>query len=162
MGIGNQYKLDDEFKAAARLHQSKYRDEVLQVNFEDYCNRLTDEQAQRLLNYYDKLNCRSALRKRYPAYSKTRDADMLRSEHIPFNLFPPFDTDRQTAISIIKRAFGIDCTDIYLIAIEYAPNPKENYLNDATSFDTYLQVKLTNEKMCGIGIEVNIPSRIIE
>ena len=154
MGIGNQYKLDDEFKAAARLHQSKYRDEVLQVGFSDYGNRLTDEHAQALLNYYDKLNCRRALRSRYPVYSKTRDADMLRSEHIPFNFFDPFETHRQMAISIISRAFGIDCVAIDLVAIEYAPEPKENYLNDATSFDTYLQVRLPNEKICRIGIEV--------
>ncbi len=154
MGIGNQYKLDDGFKAAARLHQSKYRDEVLQVGFEDYGNRLTDEHAQALLNYYDKLNCTRALRSRYPFYSKTRDADMLRSEHIPFNFFAPFDTHRHMAMGIIRRAFGIDCTAIDFVAIEYAPEPKENYLNDATSFDTYLQVRLPNEKKCGIGIEV--------
>lgn len=98
MKIGTQYKPDDKFKAAARLHQSKYRAEVLQVEFEDYGNRLNDFDAQALLNYYDKLNSQKALRDRYPFYSKKRDADMLRSEHIPFNLLAPLDTNRELSI----------------------------------------------------------------
>ena len=87
MEIGTQYKLDDEFKTIARLHQSKYRAEVLQVEFQDYGNRLNDTDGQALLNYYDKLNSRKKLRHRYSSYSRKRDADMLRSEHIPFNGF---------------------------------------------------------------------------
>ncbi len=115
MNIGNQYATDNRFKAAARLHQSKYRAEVLKVNFNEYGNRLCDDDAKSLLNYYDKLNCRSILRVRYPDYAKKRDADMLRSEHIPFNLLAPLITDRKSAIAIIKRAFGIDCTEVSCI-----------------------------------------------
>lgn len=35
MNFGTQYTLDDPFKRAARLHQSKYRAEVLQVDFDE-------------------------------------------------------------------------------------------------------------------------------
>ena len=154
MEIGKQYNLDDAFKVAARIHQSKYRAEVLQVEFEDYGNRLNDNDAQALLNYYDKLNCRQALRDRYPTYSKNRDADMLRSEHMPFNLLAPLDSNRQLAIDIIKHAFGIDCVAIDYIGIEYAPEPKAKYLNDGTAFDTYIKIENPNGKKCGIGIEV--------
>ena len=42
MTIGNQYVQDDKFKAAARLHQAKYRAEVLKVDFNEYGNRLCD------------------------------------------------------------------------------------------------------------------------
>ncbi|RKX23958.1 MAG: hypothetical protein DRP45_09265, partial [Candidatus Zixiibacteriota bacterium] len=83
MDIGIQYKPDDEFKSKARLFQSTYRTEVLEVEFQDYGNRLTDFDAEALLNYYDKLNSREVLRQRYPNYSRKRDADLLRSEHIP-------------------------------------------------------------------------------
>ena len=38
---------------------------------------------------YDGLGVKEALRERYPAYSQKRDADLLRSEHIPFNLLAP-------------------------------------------------------------------------
>lgn len=154
MDIGTQYKPDDEFKAKARLFQSNYRAEVLAVNYDDYGNRLNDSDAQALLNYYDKLNSRESLRKRYPSYSKKRDADMLRSEHIPFNLLAPLDTNRIAATQIIAEAWGIKCTEIQLIEIEHAPSPKEKYLNDGTAFDTYIKVILKNGNTCGIGIEV--------
>lgn len=154
MNIGTQYKLDDEFKAKARLFQSKYRAEVLEVGFQDYGNRLTDSDAQALLNYYSKLNSRDVLRKRYPSYSRKRDADLLRSEHIPFNLLAPLNTDREAAVKIISDVWNIPCAKIQAIEIEYAPSPKENYLNDGTAFDTYLKVLLENGNTCGIGIEV--------
>ena len=154
MQIGRQYSPDDKFKKKARLHQSKYRAEILQVEFEDYGNRLNDTDAQAFLNYYDKLNSRETLRDRYPSYSKRRDADMLRSEHIPFNLLAPLDTDHQVAIDIIYQALGIICVDFIFFEIEYAPEPKHLYLNDGTSFDTYIETKNNNGQKCGIGIEV--------
>lgn len=154
MNIGTQYERDNKFKAAARLFQSKYRVTVLGVDFQDYGNRLKDSDAQALLNYYDKLNCRSSLRSRYPSYSRKRDADMLRSEHIPFNLLAPLDTDHHLAISIISNAFGIKIAKIETIGIEYAPSPKEKYLNDGTAFDTYIKAETSHGGTCGIGIEV--------
>jgi hypothetical protein len=130
MAIDTQYKPDDEFKAQARLFQSKYRADVLEVEFQDYGNRLTDPDAMALLNYYDKLNTREVLRQRYPSYSRKRDADMLRSEHIPFNLLAPLDSNRKAAIRIISKAWKIECREIQFIEIEYAPSPKKKYLND--------------------------------
>ena len=154
MNIGTQYKSDDEFKAEARLYQSKYRASFLNVEFQDYGNRLTDSDAEALLNYYDKLNARESLRKRYPSYSRKRDADLLRSEHIPFNLLAPLNTNREAAIQIISKAWNIECVEIQMIEIEYAPAPKVNYLNDGTAFDSYIKATLKNGKSCGIGIEV--------
>ena len=72
--IGPQYEPDDDFKEAARLHQSAYRAKVLKVGFDEYGNRLTESAGDALLNYYDGLGIRAALRKRYPTYSKTRVA----------------------------------------------------------------------------------------
>ena len=154
MDIGTQYQPDDAFKAEARLFQSKYRAEVLKVHFQDYGNRLTDPDAEALLNYYHKLNSKDSLRKRYPNYDRTRDADMLRSEHIPFNLLAPLDTDRKSAIKIIRNAFQIDCDNIDTIKLEYAPKPKESYLFDGTSFDTYIGATSVSGKTIGVGIEI--------
>ena len=53
--IGPQYEPDDYFKAAARLHQSAYRANVLKVDFDKYGNRLTEWASRALLNYYDGL-----------------------------------------------------------------------------------------------------------
>ncbi len=154
MNIGKQYDPDNAFKAAARLHQSSYRAEVLEVGSYQYGNRLSKTDGQALLNYYEGLNSRAALRERHPTYSGSRDADMLRSEHIPFNLLAPLDTDRESAIHIIATAFGIECASIESIEMEYAPEPKEDYLDDGTAFDTYIKVSLPDGRSCGIGIEV--------
>ena len=152
--LGNQYKQDDKFKAVARLHQSQYRSTVLNVDYDGYGNRLTDKDARKLLNYYDGLNVRNILKSRYPSYSKRRDADMLRSEHIPFNLFAPLRADLKLAKEIIWKAFDIKCKEIKSIEFEYAPKPKQDYLNDATSFDAYIKYLNERNELSGIGIEV--------
>jgi len=152
--IGPQYSQDNAFKAAARLHQSQYRARVLNVDFNQYGNRLTDGDARRLLNYYDGLNVRESLRSRYPVYSKERDGDMLRSEHIPFNMFAPFRSDFELARQCFRRAFALDIQKVLRIEFEYPPEPKEKYLNDNTAFDTYVEYWNERHEKAGIGIEV--------
>jgi hypothetical protein len=152
--IGKQYEEDGVFKASARLHQSKYRANMLKVDFDEYGNRIIDQDAIRLLNYYPRLNVRSALRKRFPSYSKERDADMLRSEHIPFNFFAPFVFDKELGRQMIKAAFEIKFKSIHEIKFEYAPKPKVDYLDDGTSFDIYIEYLDLKNEVSGIGIEV--------
>ena len=150
MDIKGQYNLDDAFKAKARLHQSNFRAAELKVNFNEYGNRLCDEEGKKLLNYYDDLNCKKVLRNRYPNYSSKRDADMLRSEHIPFNLIAPLDLDHEVAKQIIEKSFGIRVQSIDYVKMEFAPG----YLNDGTAFDAYIQAKDKNGCILGIGIEI--------
>jgi hypothetical protein len=151
--VGIQYDKDYPFKASARLHQSRYRASALLVDYDEYGNRLTDADAKSLLNYYDGFNIHSALRERYPNYSKVRDADMLRSEHIPFNLFPPLAAHPDLTRQMIENAFGIPCNAPFVIRCEYAPEPKGNYLDDGTAFDAYILAS-NGSRRVGIGIEV--------
>jgi len=58
------------------------------------------------------------------------------------------------ATNVITSAFGINCVNITFIGMEYAPAPKERYLNDGTAFDTYIEIVKSSGKKCGIGIEV--------
>ncbi len=157
--IGPQYSPDDSFKAAARLHQSKYRAEILNVDFVDYGNRLTEADGRRLLNYYDGLDVRQILRLRYPKYSKTRDADMLRSEHIPFNLFAPLVNRPGLAEQILNNIFSRRFNPPIRVELECAPKPSENYLDDHTSFDAYIEARDEHEQLTGIGIEVKYTER---
>ena len=152
--IGPQYEPDDQFKAAARLHQSAYRANVLKVGFDQYGNRLTESAGRVLLNYYDGLGVRDALRRRYPTYSRSRDADMLRSEHIPFNLFAPLIDRPDLANSLLYRILGVELSPPYQIELEWAPKPAEKYLGDRTSFDTYIRGADDQGRVVGIGIEV--------
>ena len=152
--IGPQYESDDHFKAAARLHQSAYRAKVLKVGFDKYGNRLTESAGRVLLNYYDGLGVRDALRRRYPTYSRSRDADMLRSEHIPFNLFAPLIDRPDLANSLLYRILGVELSSPYQIELEWAPKPAEKYLGDRTSFDTYIKGADDQGRVVGVGIEV--------
>jgi len=157
--IGPQYELDAPFKAAARLHQSNYRAKVLDVDYLEYGNRLTDIDGRALLNYYDGLGVREALRRRYPQYSTKRDADLLRSEHIPFNMLAPLASKPGLAQMVIKDAFGLELKEPVEIKLEWAPQPKCDYLEDMTSFDTYIQGVGANGELIGIGIEVKYTER---
>ena len=94
--IGPQYSKDritdkTGFLEKARLHQSKYRAEVLHVDFDTYGNYLTTEDANQGLNFYDDFDIFHEVKKRYKNYSKPLYANLLRSEHIGFNLFIPFN-----------------------------------------------------------------------
>lgn len=150
----NKYPTDDPFKAAARRHQSEYRANVLRVAYKDHESRLTDADAQAFFNYYDRLNVSQVLRKRYPKFSKMRDANMLRSEHIPFNLFAPLLQDEFLTKRIIEKAFGIKAYPPFQLDFESAPSPKATYLNDGTAFDTLIRFWTPDGAHIGIGIEV--------
>jgi hypothetical protein len=153
--IGKQYPKDDDFKAKARLHQSKYRSEILNVDFDEYGNRLTKADAVNLLNFYPKLGVPEELKNRYPKYSKGLYADMLRSEHIPFNVFAPLKQD----LILAKKVFNQLLDDILIesverIEVEYAPSPAIKYLNDRTSFDAYIEFRTPSNESGFLGIEV--------
>jgi hypothetical protein len=157
--IGPQYELDDSFRAAARLHQSNYRARILKVDYLEYGNRLNDIDGRALLNYYDGLTVKKTLRERHPKYSQNRDGDLLRSEHIPFNMLAPLADRPDLTQIVIKEAFGLELTGPFEMHIEWAPSPRENYLGDKTSFDTYIQGIDANGERVGIGIEVKYTER---
>lgn len=153
--IGKQYFKDDTFKAKARMQQSKYRAEILKVDFDEYGNRLTEVDAKRYLNFYPKLGVVETLKSRYPTYSKGLYADMLRSEHIPFNVFAPLKQNLNLAKSVFNQLInGIQIQSIEEIEIEYAPDPASEYLNDRTSFDTFIEFKTPYNESGFLGIEV--------
>jgi hypothetical protein len=159
--IGPQYELDDSFKAAARLHQSNYRARVLKVDYSEYGNRLTDVDGRALLNYYDGLTVRETLRRRYPEFSKERDADLLRSEHIPFNMLAPLAGRPDLLRIVLKEAFDLELIGPFEMKIEWAPPPTDKckYLGDLTSFDSFVKGVGANGERVGVGIEVKYTER---
>jgi hypothetical protein len=153
--LGNQYSKDGNFKAKARLHQSHYRSEILKVDFDEYGNRLTKNDALKYLNFYPGLEVVETVQKRYPKYSKGLYADMLRSEHIPFNLFAPLKQNLNLAQKVFNQLLnnpGIK--EITKIEIEYASSPSAEYMNDKTSFDTYVEFINDAGEIGFLGIEV--------
>lgn len=156
--IGQQYSKDDRtdpsgFLRRARLHQSIFRAKYLDLPFDTYGNYLTKEDGEKGKNFYDGFGIFYAVKK-YRKYNKPLYSNLLRSEHIPFNIFIPLDKDRNYCKKVITDILKSNIISIDKIEIEYAPKPKEKYLNDGTSFDAYIEYTSSDGTKGIIGIEV--------
>lgn len=156
--LGEQYKNDNKtdptgFLRRARLHQSKFRAEVLNLPFDTIGNYLTKKDGEAGKNFYPGFGILDAVKK-YRKYNKPLYSNMLRSEHIPFNFFIPFNLNKTYCKEVFNEFFDGSIQSINRIEIEYPPKPKERYLNDATSFDTYIEYTRSDNSTGIIGIEV--------
>jgi hypothetical protein len=155
---GEQYPEDDKtdptgFLRRARLHQSKFRADVLNLPCDTYGNYLTKEDGENGNNFYRGFGIFEAVKK-YRKYNKPLYSNMLRSEHIPFNIFLPFDLNKTFCKNVLNEFFNGAIQTVERIEIEFAPKPKEKYLNDGTSFDTYIEYSRSDNSKGIIGIEV--------
>lgn len=153
------YKYDTPWQAKARKHQSDFRECEMKVpavqntkNGGCYGNVISEEDAAKGLNFYASFwdEIRADLK------GKKGDilTNVLRSEHIPYNIFFPMRHDLKKAANLFKQITGMDIETVHDIVVEYAPAPKEEYLNDATSFDVYVDYSDSQGNRCGIGIEI--------
>jgi len=161
--IGKQYPEDDKtdptgFLRRARLHQSKFRAQVLNLTYDCYGNYLTKEDGETGNNFYRGFQIFEAVKK-YRKYNKPLYSNMLRSEHIPFNFFIPFNLNKTFCKNVFNEFFNGGIQTIERIEIEFAPKPREKYLNDGTSFDTYIEYSRSDNSKGIIGIEVKYSER---
>jgi hypothetical protein len=78
-------------------------------------------------------------------------ANMLRSEHVVWNIFVPMMTDMAAAAKCFSDVLpNRDIKTILNWKIEYAPNT----INDRTAFDVYVEYETSERKTGVIGIEV--------
>jgi len=157
--LGHQYIKDNEydntgFRKKARRFQSKYRAEILNVGYEYYGNRLKEEDGKKGFNFYNGFSVFEEVKKRYPEFNKGLYCDMLRSEHIPFNLFIPLKQNLIFCKEVFNEFLNNIIKSIDKIKIEYAPSPKTNYLKDNTSFNAYIEYTHIDNTKGIIGIEV--------
>ena len=159
------YNGDKPFKRNARTHQSNFRANVLNVPFDPdnkfgkYGAFLMPDDANAGLNFCEEFRPEilERIQLRYPRLTALQHdglyANMLRSEHIPWNVFIPMTHDLCATVNVFKEILGTNEIDeVTDIRIEWAPD-KTKCLNDNTSFDTYIEY-LHGGKTCGIGIEV--------
>ena len=159
------YKGDKPFKRSARTKQSLFREKMLKVGYDptnkygQYGAFLLPGDVDEGKNFYEgfRTEILDRIKHRYHTMSTERHdglyADMLRSEHIPWDIFVPMDLDRDAAAKVFNAIIGDTVVDeITRIEIEWAPD-KTKCLNDKTSFDTYVEY-LSKGRKCGIGIEV--------
>ncbi len=87
------------------------------------------------------------------AYSNSNLRNMLRSEHITFNVFYPLEVLRQTEpgklVTIVQAIVGESTriAEVTDIRIEYTPD--KHRLNDLTSFDAYIAYRNANGQKRG-------------
>lgn len=158
---GRQCSGDNAFKKAARLHQSRFRVEELGITeSRDFGNQLIPEDANLGKNFYtdwpglfDQVQARRDL-KDSPLYY-----DMLRSEHIPFNLFGPLVGEPELAKTVFNPWVSGAINEVKAIRFEYAPKPRHKFLDDRTAFDVYVEYKHIDSIKGAIGIEVKFTER---
>ena len=150
-----EYKPDDKFKRWARALQFAYREDVLN-DFNEYRAPqvlLSEENAKRGLIFYD--GFRDLILSKVGNVATQLTANMLRSGHIPYNLFTPLETMPEVAVDLFSKMIGVPIKQIKSIKIEYAgTGDKSMYLNDRTSFDAFVIYITPDGKNGGIGIEV--------
>ena len=147
-----------KFKKAAEKHQVEYKEKYISKDYRKFADEtvkywLTDEDGKAGKIYYKGFDIFKVVRDRYPNFDAMRDSNMLRSEHIPFNFFIPFNQDFEFCKRVFNEISG-NIKSIDKIKIEYAPSPKENYLNDRTSFDAYIEYTHADNSKGIITIEV--------
>ncbi len=152
------YRYDDAFKAKARAHQFAFRENVLNDYYDEKNPQviLSPDAAQKGLIFCDVY--RDFIRQRLKGKKFGKSAvfsNMLRSEHIPYNIFTPMEEDPENAKDLFNQIIGGGISRIISIKIEFAGDGEiSEYLNDGTSFDTYIEYVSENGQRGGIGIEV--------
>lgn len=89
---------------------------------------------------------------------KTRDfkigpmvTNLLRSEHIPYNVFFPMTWDKEGAVNLFNDILKTNrIQSVNKIVIEYNPGT----LADGTAFDVFIEYNTTDNKVGGIGVEI--------
>ena len=150
------YRYDDEFKAKARAHQFAFRENELNDFYEEKNPQviLSPEAAKQGLIFCE--NYRDLIKSKVKSFrSSVLFSNMLRSEHIPYNIFTPMEEDLDAATTLFNGIIGGSISKINRIYIEFAGDAdKSEYLNDGTSFDTFIEYFSSDGSIGGIGIEV--------
>lgn len=148
-----------EFKRRAREHQVQFREQELGVGYHLYPNVLTYEDASRGLIFYEGFRSEilAELQRPIPKTSTAPSGQMLtnllRSEHIPYNIFFQMRKDMSGCARMLDEIVG-DVSMVSGIAIEHHPEPIEEYLADHTAFDVYIEYRDAQNRPCAIGVEV--------
>ena len=177
-----------EFKEKARQHQINFKTSKEGLNIpltQCYIRRYTDRQGnfqnQHVESSLDKSDVfdkdnnyiifYEGFRKEISYEINSREfspysqmvTNLLRSEHIPYNLFFPMKLDIEAAKNLFNEILGKNrIAKITDIIIEHNPvkikgeNGKEDiyHLEDGTAFDTYIEYLTPKGLKGGIGIEV--------
>lgn len=169
--------MEKNWKNQALEIQLKFKKETLKLTTsgtfgkqnKEYENILSDTDAKNGANFYCHNNSEEwQLLKDWAKLDNGKRVDftgaglknMLRSEHIPYNMFFPLEKIRtsepEALNSFIEKLLDntIKVDKVSRIKIEFASDlDKSKLLDDNTSFDAYIEY-LDGDKKCGLGIEL--------
>lgn len=150
------YRYDDAFKAKARAHQFAFCENILNDYYEEkYPQVILSPSAARQGLIFCETYRDLILKKVKKFGTSALCLNMLRSEHIPYNLFVPMEEDLEDAKLLFNEIIRSGISSITHIYIEFAGyTDKAMYLNDGTSFDTYIEYLDNKNQKGAIGIEV--------
>ncbi len=167
--IGPQYEKDNLFTARMRFHQSWYRANVLNLPWgtgpgpessRELGNMLTGESATKGLNFLTP-EIFTVAKRRIDETRGTVDVyrllhNMLSSQPMCFNLFGPMVTDHDLATRVFGLILPQEVEKVINVAIEFAPEPECEYLNDRTAFDAFVEFVRPDGQRGFVGIETKL------
>lgn len=161
-------KGDDPFTACMRVHQSWYREHVLNrpagpnpsARNLIYGNMLRPEDGAAGLNFLTD-TVRAAVAARLAKGKKGIElkrlqCNMLSSQPMCFNLFGPLAVDLDLATRLMAKLPGFPANGVVTkIEFEFAPDPK-THLDDNSAFDAFVEYRRPDGKMGFFGIETKL------
>lgn len=169
LSFGPQLSGDDAFTARMRRHQSWYRATVLRVPFgtgpfarskTPYGNMLTRPDAESGLNFLTPEIHRIALERlqqRKGAVEPFRLLhNMLSSQPFCFNLFGPLARDCNLATRLLETLPQLNVARVRSVALEFTPDPAEEYLGDGTAFDAFIDYERRDGSRAFLGVETKL------
>jgi hypothetical protein len=167
--LGPQSTSDNAFTAKMRRHQSWYRAKVLRLPFGTgpqakskhyYGNMLTQKDGAAGKNFLTPEIAKVA-KKRVAQNKGTVEPfrlfhNMLSSQPMCFNLFGPLVNDLDLARKLIDALVPERVVRVLRVEIEWAPEPKSEYLNDRTAFDAFVEYLDAEGKKYALGIETKL------
>ncbi len=170
--LGPQYPKDPPFTARMRFHQSWYRANVLRVPWGTgpkhndtsmYGNMLRRADGQHGLNFLTP-EIFAVARQRLEDVNGVIERfrllhNMLSSQPMCFNLFGHLVSNRELARDVLQRFLPEPVAAVSNVVLEYAPTPQEEYLNDRTAFDAYIEFLRPDGRLGFVGVETKLTER---
>lgn len=172
--IGPQVPGETGFKARMRLHQSWYRAHILRLchgtgptatDVNPSGSMLKSDDGNKGMNFVG-ADIFKVARERMAAGSGVEPfrnkCNMLSSQPMCFNLFGKLramlvlDKEPVLVRRLLEALLGIEVSEVSRVEIEWAPEPKAEYLGDSTSFDVAVDFKDSQGHLCLFGVETKL------
>lgn len=81
---------------------------------------------------------------------------MLSSQPMCFNLFGPLVLDTSLATRLMRTVLPEEIDVVEEVRIEFAPEPRQQYLDNRTSFDALVRYRTPDGQQAFLGIETKL------